>query len=65
MAPALEAIGVPVAGLAIVLGIDRIPDMMRSGVNLWGQVAAATLVDTWAGDESSKVDDSAQEKSPA
>lgn len=55
----------PVAGLAIVLGIDRIPDMMRSGTNLWGQVAAATLVDTWAGGESTTESDSTQENSPA
>jgi Na+/H+-dicarboxylate symporter len=49
MAPALDAIGVPVAGLAIVLGIDRIPDMMRSGVNLLAQVSTAVLVDRWTG----------------
>jgi Na+/H+-dicarboxylate symporter len=49
MAPALDAVGVPIAGLAIVLGIDRIPDMMRSGVNILGQVSAAVLVDRWTG----------------
>ena len=49
MAPALDAVGVPVAGLALMLGIDRIPDMMRSGVNLLGQVSAAVLVDRWTG----------------
>ena len=47
MAPALDAIGVPVAGLAIILGIDRIPDMMRSAVNILGQVSAAVLVGRW------------------
>lgn len=45
MAPALDTIGVPTSGLAIILGIDRIPDMMRSGVNLIGQVLVAALVD--------------------
>ncbi len=49
MAPALDAIGVPLAGLALVLGIDRIPDMLRSAVNLLGQVAAAVMVDRWTG----------------
>lgn len=49
MAPALEAIGVPVAGLAILLGIDRIPDMMRSGVNVLGQISTAVFVDRWTG----------------
>ncbi len=53
MAPALDAIGVPVAGLAIILGIDRIPDMMRTGVNILGQISAAVLVDRWTGAERS------------
>ena len=53
MAPALDAIGVPVSGLAILLGIDRIPDMMRTGVNLLGQISAAVLVDRWTGAERS------------
>ena len=51
MAPALDAVGVPVSGLAIILGIDRIPDMMRSGVNILGQISAAVLVDRWTGDD--------------
>jgi len=55
MAPALDAVGVPVAGLAIILGIDRIPDMMRSGVNLLAQVSAAVLVDRWTGGEQAPV----------
>ena len=54
MAPALDAVGVPVAGLALILGVDRIPDMMRSGVNLLSQVSAAVLVDRWTGAERNK-----------
>jgi len=53
MAPALDAIGVPVSGLAVLLGIDRIPDMMRTGVNILGQISAAVLVDRWTGAERS------------
>jgi len=45
MAPALEAVGVPVAGLALILGVDRIPDMFRSSVNVMGQAVTAVLVD--------------------
>lgn len=45
MAPALEAVGVPVAGLALILGVDRIPDMMRSSVNVMGQAATAVVLD--------------------
>ena len=50
MAPALDAIGVPVAGLAFMLGIDRIPDMMRTCVNVLGQIAAAVLIDKQNGE---------------
>ena len=49
MAPALETVGIPVAGLALMLGIDRIPDMMRSAVNVLAQISAATLIDRWTG----------------
>ena len=45
MAPALEAVGVPAAGLALILGVDRIPDMMRSSVNVMGQAATAVLIE--------------------
>lgn len=45
MAPALAAVGIPVAGLALILGVDRIPDMVRSAVNVTGQAVAAIWVD--------------------
>jgi Na+/H+-dicarboxylate symporter len=49
MAPALDAVGIPVAGLALMLGIDRIPDMMRSAVNQLSQMSTAVLIDRWTG----------------
>jgi len=49
LAPALDTVGVPLAGLAILLGVDRIPDMFRSTVNALGQLTTAVLVDHWAG----------------
>lgn len=49
LAPALDAVGVPVAGLALMLGIDRIPDMMRSAINVLSQISTATLVERWSG----------------
>jgi proton glutamate symport protein len=49
LAPALDAIGIPIAGLAILFGIDRIPDMMRSAVNMLSQISVAALVDRWTG----------------
>jgi Na+/H+-dicarboxylate symporter len=49
LAPALDAVGIPLSGLAILLGIDRIPDMFRSTTNLLGQITTAVLVDRWVG----------------
>ena len=49
LAPALDTVGIPLSGLTILLGIDRIPDMFRSAVNLLGQITAAVLVDRWVG----------------
>lgn len=42
--PALAAVGVPLDGVGILLGIDRIPDMFRTVVNVTGDVAAAAVV---------------------
>jgi proton glutamate symport protein len=42
--PALSAMGVPLDGIGLMLGIDRIPDMFRTVVNVTGDVAAAAVV---------------------
>ncbi len=51
LAPALSAVGVPTAGLAILLGVDRIPDMVRTAVNVTGHMAAATIIQRRSTDE--------------
>ncbi len=40
----LGAIGVPVEGLALIFGVDRILDMMRTVVNVTGDATLATVV---------------------
>ncbi|MCY4544903.1 MAG: cation:dicarboxylase symporter family transporter, partial [Gemmatimonadetes bacterium] len=40
----LETIGVPAAGIALILGVDRILDMCRTAVNVTGDAAVATSV---------------------
>lgn len=49
LAPALDAVGIPLGGLSILLGIDRVPDMFRSTTNLLGQITTAVVVDKWIG----------------
>jgi Na+/H+-dicarboxylate symporter len=44
LAPVLIAAGVPVEGIALLLGVDRIPDMFRTGLNCLGHMTAAAVV---------------------
>lgn len=44
MVPVLTAVGLPVEGIGILLGVDTIPDMFRTTANVTGQLAAATIV---------------------
>ena len=44
MAPVLVSVGLPVQGLGILLGVDTIPDMLRTTANVTGQLAAAAIV---------------------
>ena len=40
----LEGVGIPAAGIAIILGVDRILDMCRTSINVLGDVVACTAV---------------------
>jgi Na+/H+-dicarboxylate symporter len=44
LAIVLEALGIPLEGLAMVLGVERILDMTRTAVNVTGDSAAAVWV---------------------
>ncbi|MBI4542289.1 MAG: dicarboxylate/amino acid:cation symporter [Gemmatimonadetes bacterium] len=44
LAPTLLAAGLPVEGIALLLGVDRIPDMFRTGLNVTGHLTAAVVV---------------------
>jgi len=41
----LAAVGLPIEGLALVAGIDRILDMLRTSVNIVGDASASVVVD--------------------
>ena len=45
LAMVLQSVGLPVEGVALVAGVDRILDMMRTTVNVTGDAAVATCVD--------------------
>lgn len=42
----LASVGIPAEGLALILGIDRPLDMLRTAVNVTGDAAVAVIVDT-------------------
>src|SRR6266705_818975 len=45
LVPAFTAAGLPLTGLQLLLGFDRVPDMFRTMTNVFGTLTAATVVD--------------------
>jgi proton glutamate symport protein len=45
----LGSVGVPVEGLAFILGVDRLLDMARTCVNIVGNSLAAIVISKWEG----------------
>ncbi len=50
-APVLAAAGLPVDGIGLLLGVDRIPDMFRTGLNAIGHVLTGAVVARAEGEE--------------
>ena len=44
LAPAFATTGLPLAGLTLLLGLDRIPDMFRTMTNVVGELTGAVVV---------------------
>jgi len=44
LAMVLQQVGLPVEGIAIILGVDRLLDMIRTAVNITGDAAVTTVV---------------------
>ena len=47
LASILGSVGVPPAGIALIMGIDRILDMSRTSLNVVGDLVACVLMDRW------------------
>ena len=41
---------VPVAGMALILGIDRLLSMFRAAINVFGNAVATVVVARWEGE---------------
>lgn len=44
LTPALVATGLPLSGLTLLIGLDRVPDMFRTMTNVTGHVTAAAVI---------------------
>ncbi len=47
----LESVGLPAAGYGLVVAVDRLLDMCRTCVNVWGDSIGAAVVESWLGRE--------------
>ncbi len=47
----LVAFGLPLEGIALILGVDEFMDMARTTVNLLGNCVATTVISRWEGEE--------------
>lgn len=53
----LDSVGIPAAGIALIMGVDRILDMSRTAINVSGDLVAAKLMDRWVGAKASLNDE--------
>jgi Na+/H+-dicarboxylate symporter len=47
--PAFQSTGLPIAGISILIGLDRIPDMFRTMTNVTGHLGGAVVVSATEG----------------
>lgn len=46
----LDSVGIPVAGIALIMGVDRLLDMSRTMVNVCGDMVATKVLERWIGE---------------
>ena len=49
LAMVLQTVGIPPAGIALIMGVDRILDMCRTAINVTGDLVTCRLVENWSG----------------
>jgi Na+/H+-dicarboxylate symporter len=45
----LKAVGLPLDAVGLILGVDRVLDMCRTTLNVWGDCNAIAIVHRFAG----------------
>lgn len=49
LATILNSAGIPVGGIALIIGVDRILDMCRTSINVTSDLTACIVIDKWLG----------------
>jgi Na+/H+-dicarboxylate symporter len=50
LAMVLDSVGIPPGGVMLLIGVDRILDMMRTAVNVMGDLVACVVLDRYLGE---------------
>jgi Na+/H+-dicarboxylate symporter len=53
----LGSVGIPPAGIALIMGVDRILDMSRTAINVTGDLVTCVLMNKWISDKHVHVPD--------
>jgi Na+/H+-dicarboxylate symporter len=64
LAMVVQSVGLPVEGIALVAGVDRIFDMGRTGLNVFGDISATMVVSHYEDVRESKQGNRVQEEIP-
>jgi Na+/H+-dicarboxylate symporter len=51
----LQAVGLPLEGVGLILAVDRILDMMRTSVNVWSDSCGSVIIARSEGETELKV----------
>ena len=54
MVVVLNAVGLPVEAVGLILAVDRILDMYRTSINVWSDSTACAVMSRFAGDAAKK-----------
>jgi len=49
MVVVLEAVGLPIEGIATIIAVDRVLDMMRTSTNVWSDLVGTAVIDRFEG----------------
>lgn len=53
----LNSVGIPAAGIALIIGVDRILDMSRTAINVCGDIVASSIINKWVDEPAPEIGD--------